>query len=215
MLLEEQRRQVIETAREALQTGLIMLTTGNFSLRDPETGYMCITPSGMDYQQVTPADIVVMDTKGTIIDGDRKPSIEGSLHRFAYEKRPDIFGVCHSHSPYATAWASVEEPFPLIVAELAGMLGSNLMTAPFFPMGSMELAEVTIRVLGNQNAVLMSNHGQLTVGPSLPKALAHARLIEEAAKIACFAKSIGTPRIISEEKAESLKKWLATHYGQQ
>lgn len=214
MLLEEQRQQVIAAAREALQIGLIMQTTGNFSLRDPETGYMCITPSGMDYMQVSPEDIVVMAVSGQIIDGCRKPSIENAMHRLAYQNRQDVFGVCHSHSPYATAWASVEEPFPLILAELAGMLGGNLPDAPFFPMGSIELAEATIRVLGSQNAVLMSNHGQLTVGESLSKALANAMLVEEAAKIACYTKSIGKPKILTPEQAESLKKWLASHYGQ-
>lgn len=214
MLLEEQRKQVIDIARQALQSGLIMRTMGNFSMRDSKTGYVCITPSGMDYSVVRPEDIVVMDTQQIVIDGSRKPSIESGMHCLAYQERPDVLGVCHTHSCFATAWACVEEPFPLVLAEMAAVLGGKLETAPFFPMGSEELAEATIQTLGIQNAVLMSNHGQLTVGPTLDKALANAQLVEEAAKIACYAVSIGKPKVISPGQANLLQQWISENYGQ-
>jgi L-fuculose-phosphate aldolase len=214
MLLEEQRKQVIDIAGQALQSGLIMRTMGNFSMRDPETGYICITPSGMDYSVVEPEDIVVMDMGRIVIDGRRKPSIESGMHCLAYLRRADVYGVCHTHSCFATAWACVEEPFPLILAEMAAVLGGKLETAPFFPMGSEELAGATIQVLGKLNAVLMSNHGQLTVGSTLGKALATAQLVEEAAKVACYAVSIGKPKMIAPEQANLLQQWISKNYGQ-
>lgn len=214
MLLEEQRCKVIEVAQKALQQGLVLLTGGNFSLRDPETGYICLTPSGMSYPELQPEDIVVMDVSGQIVEGHRKPSIEKALHCMAYQERPDVFGVCHTHSQYATAWASVEEDFPLILAELAFTLGGGLKTAPFRPMGSLELAQVTIATLGNSKAVLMSNHGQLAVGPTLDKAFANALVVEEGARIASYAKGLGKLKTISPAEALNLQKWIAENYGQ-
>jgi len=214
MLLEEQRKQVIDIAGQALQSGLIMRTMGNFSIRDPETGYVCITPSGMDYSVVKPEDIIVMNTERIVIDGSRKPSIESGMHCLAYQKRPDVCGVCHTHSCYATAWACVEEPFPLVLVEMAAVLGGKLETAPFFPMGSEELAGATIQALGKLNAVLLSNHGQLTVGSTLDKALANAQLVEEAAKIAFCVVSIGKPKLISPVQANLLQQWITENYGQ-
>jgi len=214
VLLENQRRKVIEIAQKALQQGLVYLTGGNFSLRDRETGYICITPSGMSYPELQPEDIVVMDTEGRTIDGNRKPSIEWRLHSLAYQKRVDVNGVCHTHSDFATAWASVEEEFPLILAELASALGSKLRTAPFRPMGSSELAQVTVQTLGDSNAVLMSNHGQLAVGPTLEQAYINALVVEEGARIAAYAKGLGKLKIISPQQASQLKKWLEENYGQ-
>lgn len=215
MLLREQREQVIAIANKALNSGLIMLTMGNFSLLDRQTGYVCITPSGMDYSLIKAEDIVVLDIEGNRVDGSKKPSIESGLHCLAYQNRPDVLGVCHTHSSFATAWASVEKEFPLVLAELAAETGKHLLTAPFYPMGTYELAEATIRTLGQQNAVLMSNHGQLTVGPNLEKALAYAQLVEEAAKITYYAQTLGNIKTFSPEQAESLQQWLSSHYGQQ
>lgn len=214
MLLEEQRRKVIQIALEAAKQGLVILTVGNFSLRDPETGYVCITPSGMNYAQLQPEDIVVLDLQGQVVDGCRKPSIERGLHCLAYQKRSDVYGVCHTHSDYATAWACVEEEFPLILAELAAMLGANLKTAPFRPMGSFELAQVTVTTLGESKAVLMSNHGQLAVGTDLDKALGNALMVEEAARIAAYTKGLGKLKVISQAEAKKLKGWVEENYGQ-
>lgn len=214
MLLEDQRRKVIEVAREAVKRGLVILTAGNFSLRDPQQNYICLTPSGMNYEQLQPEDIVVLDLQGKVVEGGRKPSIEKELHCAVYRSRPDVFGVCHTHSPYATAWASVQEEFPLVLAELAAVLGDNLRTAPFKPMGSKELAQVTAAALGNKPAVLMSNHGQLAVGPDLDMAFANALLVEEAGRIAAYAKGLGRLKDISAAEARRLQIWLTENYGQ-
>jgi len=214
MLLEEQRKKVIKTALKAQNMGLILLTFGNFSLRDPRTGYVCITPSGMDYQDIQPQDIVVIDTSGKIIEGARKPSVETPLHCHIYQKRPDVFGICHTHSTFATAWASCEESMPVIVAELAALVGGSVDTAPYRPIGSVELAEVTAKVLADKAAVFMGNHGLVAVGANLDQAFNNAVIVEESAKITFYAKKLGKMKVISESECEAINRWAGEKYGQ-
>jgi L-ribulose-5-phosphate 4-epimerase len=159
MLLENQRAKVIKIALKAQQMGLMALTFGNFSLRDPETGYVCITPSGMPYEDLKPEDVVVVDVNGNNVDGKRKPSIETPMHTMVYRKRPDVFGVVHTHSVFASAWASCDVEFPLILAEVAALVGEPIETAPYRPMGTVELAEIVTDTLKDKHAVLMANHG--------------------------------------------------------
>ena len=215
MLLEDQRKVVIKTARKAQDMGLIILTFGNFSFRDKATGYICITPSGMDYQELQPHDIVVVDVTGKIIDGARKPSVETPLHCHIYQKRPDVFGICHTHSTFATAWASCEEPLPLIIAELATLVGGRVDTAPYRPIGSTELAEVTAGVLADKAAVLMGNHGMVAVGTDLERAFCNAVIVEESAKTTYYAKNIGKMKVMSKAECEAIRRWADEKYGQQ
>ena len=105
MLLEEERAHVIEIAQTISRIGLVPLTFGNYSLRDPQTGYVCVTPSGMPYATLHPSDIVVVDVDSNVVDGERRPSIETPLHTGIYRRRPDVFGIVHTHSTFCTAWA--------------------------------------------------------------------------------------------------------------
>lgn len=214
MLLHMQRQKVIEIALKAQRERLIPLTMGNFSLRDKETGYICITPSGMDYPLLQPEDIVVVDILGTIIDGNRKPSIETQLHCRTYAKRADIFGICHTHSTYATAWACCGKEIPVIVAELAGMIGGPVKCAPYAPMGTVELADIVAEHLYSQNAVLMENHGMLAVGENIDKAFANAVIVEEGAKITLYSMQIGGMKTITEQECKELKRQTIENYGQ-
>ena len=214
MLLHMQRQKVIEIALKAQRERLIPLTMGNFSLRDKETGYICITPSGMDYSLLQPEDIVVVDINGTIIDGNRKPSIEIQLHCRTYAKRTDIFGICHTHSTYATAWACCGKEIPVIVAELAGMIGGPVKCAPYAPMGTVELADIVAEHLYSQNAVLMENHGLLAVGENIDKAFANAVIVEEGAKITLYSMQIGGMKTITEQECKKLKRQTIENYGQ-
>ena len=214
MLLHIQRQKVIEIALKAQRERLIPLTMGNFSLRDRESGYICITPSGMDYSLLKPEDIVVVDINGTIIDGNRKPSIETQLHCRAYAKRADIYGICHTHSTYATAWACCGKEIPVIVAELAGMIGGPVKCAPYAPMGTVELADIVAKHLHTQNAVLMENHGMLAVGEDIDKAFANAVIVEEGAKITLYAMQIGGMKTITEQECRELNRQTIENYGQ-
>lgn len=214
MLLEEQRKKVIEIALEVQRLNLVPLTFGNFSIRDAETGYVCVTPSGMKYEELKPEDIVVMDTNCNVVDGIRKPSIEAPMHCEAYRKRDDVFGVVHTHSPYATAWASCNKAIPCIIAETAAVVGGAIECAAFAPMGTVELAKVTVEGLGSKDAVLMERHGALAVGPNIDVALVNAIVIEETAKIAYFTKSIGEAIELPAEVCKRLREDTITKYGQ-
>lgn len=214
MLLHQQRQKVIEIALKAQTDKLIPLTMGNFSVRDQETGYVCITPSGMEYSALTPEDVVVVDLQGNIIDGTRKPSTETQLHCRTYARRADVFGICHTHSVYATAWACCGKEIPVIVAELAGMIGGPVKCAPYAPMGTIELAEIVSQHIGLQNAILLENHGLLAVGETIDKSYANAVIVEEAAKITLFAMQIGGAKTISDQECSALRKQTIANYGQ-
>lgn len=214
MLLKKEREMVIKIALKAQQMGLISLTFGNFSLRDPATGHICITPSGMDYEELEPADIVVVDEQGKTIEGDRKPSIETPLHTTVYRKRKDVGGVVHTHSVFATAWASCDVEFPLFAAELAALVAEPVKTAPYRRMGSVELAETVAETLEDKSAVLMSNHGLLTVGPDIKTAFANAVIVEEAAKITFYAKMLGRLKEMDPDECQVLRQWIVERYGQ-
>ena len=214
MLLKELREKVIEIAVKAQREKLIPLTMGNFSARDKETGYICITPSGMDYDKLTAADIVVLDVEGNVVDGERKPSIESPLHCAVYGRRNDVFGVAHTHSVFATAWAACNESIPVVVAELAALIGGPVECALYKPMGSLELAQTAALRLKDRNAILLANHGVLAVGHDIDTAFANSVVVEEGAKIAFYARQIGVMRLIPEKECESLRKSNLEKYGQ-
>lgn len=214
MLLKELREKIIEIALQAQREKLIPLTMGNFSARDKDTGYVCITPSGMEYDKLTASDIVVVDLEGNVIEGGRKPSIETPLHCSVYKKRADVFGVSHTHSAFATAWASCGEGIPVVVAELAALTGGPVECAPYRPMGSVELAEITAGCLKDRHAVLLANHGLVAVGPDIETAFTYSIIVEEGAKVAFYAKQIGTLKLIPEEECKRLRKITLDKYGQ-
>jgi L-ribulose-5-phosphate 4-epimerase len=214
MLLLSQRKKVIEVANRAKQEQLIPLTMGNFSIRDKETGYICVTPSGMEYSLLEPSDIVIVDLHGKVIDGIRKPSIETPMHCAVYRKREDVLAIAHTHSTFATAWASCGKAIPVVVAEVATLLAGAVECAPYKRPGTEELAETVSEYLGDRNAVLLENHGLLAVGTDLDSAYANAVVAEEGAKIAIYAMQIGAMKVIPEEECKMLRKKTIEGYGQ-
>ena len=214
MILKELREKVIEIALKAQREKLIPLTMGNFSARDRSTGLICITPSGMNYDLLKAEDIVVMDSEGHIAEGGRKPSIEAPLHCAVYRRRNDVFGVSHTHSVFATAWAACNESIPVVVAELAALIGGPVECALYKPMGSLELAETAALRLMNKNAILLANHGVLAVGHDIDTAFANSVVVEEGAKIAFYARQIGVMKLIPEEECQALRKSNLEKYGQ-
>lgn len=215
MLLEVERRRVIDAARQAREDRLVPLTFGNFSVRDRDTGYICITPSGMDYDCLVPTDVVVIDIDGNTVEGDRRPSIETPLHCSIYRSRTDIMAIVHTHSTFATAWACCRESIPAVVAEVAMIAGGPVECAPYRPVGSPELGVVAAETLGDRNAVLLANHGVLAVGRTMEEAYVNAVVVEEGAKIAFYAKHIGPVCAIGEDESAALRRTAVLKYGQQ
>ncbi|WP_432407937.1 class II aldolase/adducin family protein [Wukongibacter sp. M2B1] len=214
MLLENQKNKIIEIGKRIHAEKLVPLTFGNFSVRDFDTGYICITPSGMPYEALTPEDIVVVDIDGNIVDGKRRPSIETGLHCAVYKKRPEVGSVVHTHSTFVTAWASCNKEIPSIVAEVAALVSGKIKCAPYRPCGSKELAEVTSDCLGEDDAVLLGNHGVLVVGKDIDTAYINAVIVEEGAKVAYYAQNIGGMRILDEKECAYERESAKKGYGQ-
>jgi L-ribulose-5-phosphate 4-epimerase len=214
MLLQERREELIAVAQQIQKDKLVPLTFGNFSLRDFETGYICITPSGMLYDQLKPEDIVVVDVDGKHVDGDRLPSIEKDLHCAVFRKRPEIGAVVHTHSTFVTTWACCNKAIPTIVAEVAALVKGKIKCAPYALCGSQELAAVTAEYLKEDDAILMANHGVLVVGDSIQRAYVNAVIVEEGAKVAFYAEQLGGMYVFTPEECETERLSANAGYGQ-
>lgn len=215
MLYEETRKAVCDTAKRMMKDGLVKLTSGNVSCRVPGTTFFAITPSGMDYETMVPTDVCIVDMNGRVINGHRRPSTETALHRLAYERRPDVNGVVHTHSIYASAFACLGQAMPIISTELAALVGGTIRCAPYAKSGTEEFAAAALNTLGSEDlAVLFQNHGVMAVGRSLKEAYAVAVGLEEAAMIYHLAKQMGDPIVIPEEERHRMFREFRRSYGQ-
>lgn len=216
MLLLNLRNELIETCLKLTKLQLlgIVSTGGNVSYRDNETGYIGITPSGMSYGNIKPEDIVIVDEDGKIFDGKRKPSIETPMHTGILKERRDINAVIHTHSLYATAYATLRKEMPVVTTELAMLLGLSVPVGDYGVPGSKELAMNMCSCLGkNGKVALLASHGALALGTDLSNALLLAHSLEEATKIYFTAVSMGKPAFITPEMVKELMV-VAETYGQ-
>ncbi|MBQ9988222.1 MAG: class II aldolase/adducin family protein [Clostridia bacterium] len=199
MLLYDERELVRVNCLKMLEKGLTKGTSGNISVFNREKGLFAISPSSMDYYQIRPEDVVVMDLEGKIVDGTRKPSIENVMHRIYYVEREDVNAVVHTHSTFATAVSCLGEPLPAVTF-LVRLSGSyEVPCAPYAKPGSEELARLNFETGGHLNAVLLESHGLITAGPNIDRAMFIAEEIEEVAKLYCITRAIGTPKIVPKE----------------
>ncbi len=212
MLLQAEREQIVQYGKKLIQSGLTTGSGGNISLIDRQLNLVAIKPSGIDYFEMTPADVVVITPEGEIVDGQRKPSSEINIHLGLLKHRPDINAVVHTHSVYAVTIACLNWELPA-VHYLVGFSGDKVPLAPYFTFGSPELAEGIVRSIGHYNACLMANHGLVALGNNLATAFATAEEIELVARIYYQAKCIGEPVILSDEEMAIVGEKFKT-YGQ-
>ena len=212
MLLEAEREAVVCFGNKMVASQLTTGTGGNLSVLDRKQGLFAISPSGIEYAELTPEDVVVLDMDGNVADGKRTPSSEQNFHLSLYQKRPDIRAVVHTHSVYATTMACLHWEIPA-VHYLVGFSGNKVPLAPYATFGTEKLARNVAESLGEFNAVLLANHGLVAVGNNLPTAFATAEEIELVARIYFQTKCVGTPQILSDgEMAPVLEKFKT--YGQ-
>lgn len=214
MDFQQEREQVCHMAQRMYRDHLVRGTSGNVSMRLTNGNGFAITPSGMAYELLTPDDIVVLDLAGRVMAGNRRPSSEAPMHRAILSARPDVSGVVHTHSIYATAFACLGEAMPVITTELAGLVGGSVPVAPYAAAGSEELAQAVMQVLGSGSACLMQSHGAVAVSYSLEDAYTVAVGLEEAAQILCLARQMGTPRPIPATESQRMYNLRLTSYGQ-
>lgn len=214
MLLAELRAEVVRFAQKMYESQLVQATQGNLSARDPSSGLICITPSGADYQALTAEDVVIVDEDCKVIDGKWKPSVETPLHVLVLRRRRDIHCVMHTHSPYATAFSVVYQPFPLVLAEAALCLGSKVPIAPYRMSGTPEFAELIADTLGKHSAVIWGNHGAMVVGMTLALTYSTAHALEDNAKVYAIARQLGTPALLPQEEISELHNFWIENYRQ-
>ncbi|MEG0365656.1 MAG: class II aldolase/adducin family protein [Coprobacillus sp.] len=200
MLMEKERKEIVEYGKEMSVSGLTKGTAGNISIYDSKTGYMAISPSGIGYNETTPEDVVVMRLDGSVVEGDRKPSSEHDLHSAIYKLKPDMRSVVHTHSTYCVVMSCMNMPLKAVHYVLADAGCFEVPVAPYCTYGTLELAEVVKETIGEGNAVLMANHGMLACGTSLKSAYGLAATCEWTAEIQWRCLAIGQPNVLNNEQ---------------
>lgn len=213
MMHEKERQQIIDAGIALDRYRLISLSGGNVSMRIG--GHILVTPSGMSYETLGPADVVVMDPQAKIIEGERRPSVDTVALLHIYNNMPDVNAVIHTHQPYATAVGLVLDQLPAFCTTLVNATLGAVTVAPYSSAASLDMGVKTVENIGDKRAVILRNHGVVTVGPTLKDALYAAVYLEDACRSYCAARSmgLGTPRSLTpaqvEEAVESFR-----HYGQ-
>lgn len=183
---------LLAAAKEMINCGLVEGTAGNVSARLPD-GNVALTPSSMDYHDMTVDDLVVTDLDGKVLAGERMPTTEKSLHLACLRKYPDIGAVMHCHAMFATMFALVRQPIPCVIEEFDVYVGGDVEVAEYRLTGSDELAAEVSSRLADKGAVLMANHGLLCVGKNPADVLKVAKLVERTAQIVWGARLLGDP----------------------
>lgn len=213
MKLQTAREELAAWGRRMSAAGLSTGTSGNLSIYDPAAGLMAITPSGMDYGSITPADIVVTDLEAHVVEGERKPSSEWALHTRFYRRHGAARAVVHTHSTYCTTLAVLGQPLRAVHYAIAAAGAAEVPCAPYRLFGTEELARQAVETCGDGRAVLLGNHGLVAWGESLPAAYALARDLEFVAELQWRAMSVGTPRVLTAEEMDAAMGRFQT-YGQ-
>jgi len=213
MLLEKERQRVADYGRKLSSSGLTKGTGGNISIFDEESGYMVIKPSGMAYEDIKASDVVVMDLKGNIIEGVKKPSSEHELHAMIYKMHDDARAVVHSHSMYTTTLACMGEPVVATHYLIAGAETSKVSCVKYATFGSDELAQNVKDANPKGLAMLLENHGMVAFGPTIEKAYNVAENVEWVAEIQWRAMCAGKPVVLADDEIDKVINSFKS-YGQ-
>jgi L-ribulose-5-phosphate 4-epimerase len=215
------REQVADLHAELPKNGLVMWTGGNISARVPGSDHFVIKPSGVDYTDLAPENMVLCDRDGRAVPGsvgcDHSPSSDTAAHAYVYRHMADVGGVVHTHSPYATAWAARHEPIPCVITGMADEFGGEIPVGPFSIIGDESIGKVIVETLSNHRsrAILLANHGVFTIGKRARDAVKAAVMCEDSARTVHLARQIGTPVPIDPDHVDALFDRYQNVYGQQ
>jgi L-ribulose-5-phosphate 4-epimerase len=213
MLLKELREQVLEKSLQMIADGLAFGAGGNISALDPETGFLAITPSAIEYTKMKPEDVVVVDKQGKRIEGKWKPTSESPMHTIFYREREGVGAVVHTHAPHASVFAIIGEPIPMVVTESALCLGGPVQVDPYERPGTDDLARSVLEAMGTGVAVLLGSHGLITVGHNLDEAYASTIAAEVSARFTIMARSMGKePMHLDLAEVSFLRDLYLKHY---
>lgn len=213
MLMEAERKLVVEYGKKLVTSGLTTGTGGNISIYNPDEKLMVISPSGIDYFQTTVEDIVVMDLEGKIVEGKRKPSVEYPMHSIFYKNRLDIKSVVHTHATSCATMAALRWNLPATNYIIALTGGLEVPCAEYATFATPALAESALKGVGKGYACFLANHGFIGVGPNIHMAFNVAEEVEFCSDIYLRAKAAGEPVVIEENKMNELFEMIKS-YGQ-
>jgi len=210
------RANVAALHAELPRNGLVVWTAGNVSERVPGANLFVIKPSGVSYDELSPESMVVCDLDGTLVDGTRAPSSDTAAHAYVYRHLPEVGGVVHTHSTYATAWAVRGEPVPCVLTMMADEFGGGIPIGPFALIGDDSIGRGIVETLRESRspAVLMRNHGPFTVGRDARAAVKAAVMCEEVARTVHIARQLGEPLAIDQQDIDALYARYQNVYGQ-
>jgi L-ribulose-5-phosphate 4-epimerase len=213
-MLEKLKEELVQLHLELPKNNLVVWTGGNVSARDLETGLVVIKASGIRYEEMRPEHMVVMDMDGKKVDGAFKPSSDVFSHLYIYTHRPDVLGVVHTHSHYATAFAALGKPIPCVLTAMADEFGGPIPVGAYAKIGGDEIGREIIRSIGESPAILMKNHGVFTIGNTPEEAVKSAVMVEDVARTVFYALQLGQPdEIPADEVARAHRRYL-DEYGQ-
>ena len=213
-MLEKLKEELVQLHLELPKNNLVVWTGGNVSARDAETGFVVIKSSGIRYEEMRLEHMIVVDLEGKIIEGNFKPSSDTASHLYIYKHRADVGGVAHTHSAYATAFAAVNKPIPVVLTAIADEFGGAIPCGGFALIGDESIGKMVIECIGKSPAVLLKNHGVFTIGKDAKSAVKAAIMTEDNARTVWLAMQIGTPDEIPHEDVEKLHHRYTHVYGQ-
>ncbi len=214
--LDQLRRTVCDLHAELTRNHLVAWTSGNVSGRVPGEDLFVIKPSGVSYDDLTPESMVVCDLDGKPVDGELSPSSDTDAHAYVYRAMPEVGGVVHTHSTYATAWSARAEPIPCVLTAMADEFGGEIPVGPFALIGDDSIGRGIVETLtGHRSpAVLMQNHGVFTIGNNARAAVKAAVMCEDVARTVHITRQLGEPVPIPAEDIDRLYDRYQNVYGQ-
>ena len=210
------RAEVAALHAELTRYQLVIWTAGNVSARVPGADLMVIKPSGVSYDELSADAMVVCDLDGNLVEGDRSPSSDTAAHAYVYRHLPQVGGVVHTHSTYATAWASRGEAIPCVLTMIADEFGGEIPVGPFALIGDDSIGRGIVETLSHSRspAVLMQNHGPFTVGKDARAAVKAAVMVEDVARTVHVARQLGEPLAMDPSDVDALYDRYQHAYGQ-
>ena len=191
--------ELIEAGVQVAKLGLVPLTHGNLSIRDPQSGHILMTPHDYAYEQITIEDLVTTDLGGNVVGGSRQSSYETQVHLAVYEKRPKVQAIVHVEPIYANVFGVLHMPIAPVLQNALHDVGGEVPVMPYLPSGSRDFGNEMLRVMEGRNAVVWANHGLLAVGDSMAKAMHCTVMVEMAAQVYHLALQHGQPHPIPDE----------------
>jgi L-ribulose-5-phosphate 4-epimerase len=210
------REEVTRLHRQLTRYQLVVWTAGNVSARVPGHDLLVIKPSGVDYDDLTAENMVVCDLDGRVVDGDHAPSSDTEAQAYVYRHMPQVGGVVHTHSTYATAWAARGEPIPCVLTMVADEFGGEIPVGPFGLIGDDSIGKGIVETLSGHRsrAVLMQSHGVFTIGKDARAAVKAAVMCEDVARTVHIARQLGEPVALHSATIDALFERYQNVYGQ-